>query len=233
MDPILISIVIFISVITLIKYLEHDFCISSLKYGRQIVSFIVGASIVTIFAELLNDIYTEVHSTNNLLVLLLPLSFIILMFIEQHVHKHIKKSKKNKELSSLLKWISFFSGLVVGMIAINNPQPTLFKEIIFLLVIGSYDLIREISFHLVQEGGHGAHFKRVLLSLSPFYGFALAFYLPIPEVLNVAILTVFGGALTYFMVREIVLPQEERIRPIFFSLGFLTMTAIFLVNFIA
>ena len=135
MDPILIAIIVFIIIVAVVKYIEHEICLSSSKYGTHLISFIVGASIVTIFAELLNDIYTEIHSINNLLVLLLPLSFVILMFIEQHVHNHIKEGKKKMELSRLLKGISFFSGFVVGMIAINNPQPTLFKEIIFLLVI--------------------------------------------------------------------------------------------------
>lgn len=208
-----ITIGIGIALMSIIKYFEDSFCLACRTNGRKIVSILIGAISVSIFVELLDDIYTGIHATQNLLVLFLPVGFIISLLIEKHINNHAK-NRKLKELGIFAKMISFFSGLIIGILAFQIIQGTLVKEIFFLLMLVSYDMIRDLSMHVIHEEKQKAtttqKISRVFLSLSPVYGLLIAWSLPITPFYNVSLLALFGGAMIYIVAKE-VLPKEKYI----------------------
>ncbi|MDA1061002.1 MAG: hypothetical protein O3B47_04370 [bacterium] len=234
MDPILLIVVIFLVILTVIKFFEDSFCLDATSAGRKIVSFLTGAAIVTVFLDLLDEIYLGIHAINDFVVLVLPVAFIVVFLLENHIYHHSKK-KKYKEQRILIKSISFLAGTLVGLIAMSNFQENIFKEIIFMALIVSYDLMREVSLHLMHEDRPEKLSKidyllKILMSSSPFFGFFLAYYFDISDLVNIILLTIFGGAVIYVLMREII-PKEKDIYPIPFLTGVVFLMAIFFMNF--
>jgi hypothetical protein len=223
--------------LSVFKYYESKICVICHKQGKKVISFLVGATIITIFVELLDDVYLSVHSTNNLLILFLPFAFMILMLVERHIYRHRSKELMHKELKKMIKVLSFSSGFMIGLISVYDLKTTITTQIIFILFLLAFDFIRELSIHMI-EGEHKVRtipqkIKKVFYALSPVYGFTLAYFVAMPPYLKTSILSLFAGSMIYVLVKEVVVTREEKIQPPQFVAGALVMVAIFLVNSLA
>ncbi len=222
--------------LSIFKYFENHICYICKKKGQNIISFIVGATIITVFVELLNDIYHNIHANNHLLIVFLPLAFICLMLVERHIHTQKDRKHRQRELKALIQVISFVSGFVIGMVALLDMHYDLVKHTIFILFLLSYDFIREISIRLIEKPRKRSSMQLVayvFYCMSPIYGFLAARYLPISPGLKTVILASFGGAIMYVIVKEVIVRREEKVQPIPLVIGSLTMIAIFLLNALA
>ena len=224
---------IFLLIVSILKYFEEKVCLACYDEDHKIISFIVGATVVSLFVELLNDIYLRIHDTHSLIVLLLPFAFIMLMLVERHIREHIDDYKKGSELQVLMKTLSFFAGILIRMVAAFYPQENMFEAVIFLGILTSYHFISAISVHFIHEkqskDGKESFFGRILLVLSPFYGFAAVYFLNPSEIVNVSILTFFGCALIYVIIKE-VLPKGKGTKISYFLAGAALLAAVFITD---
>jgi hypothetical protein len=233
MDPVLTLTIVGLVLLSILRYAKHHICISCMKRGKNIISFIVGATIVVIFTELLNDIYSEVHRFNDLLILLVPIAFTASMYVERHIDHHKDHHEKEMEMELLTKNLSFFSGLVGGLLITNMEHKSLLSLTVFLVVIFAYDIIRGVSYHIIYEKHEAKHkkflaeLKNIALAAAPLYGFALARTFPVPELLQIVLISIFGGFLLHILLKEVVLPHAKKSCPRSFAAGFILFLLIF------
>lgn len=237
-NTLLIITLIFVFVVSALKYFEDRFCLACLRSGAQIISVILGATAVAMFTELLDGIYSGVHTTNNLFVLILPLSFIAFMFLHMHIYKHRDNVVQSKELNFMVKTITSFSDILIGILAATQIQDSVLAEMIFLGILLSYEAIEQLSMHIVHEEGVRREGKRVysvfsklLLSALPLIGFAYAYFIDISEVASVVILAVYGGTLFSVIMREILL-KERKMIPAYFLSGSGVFVMLFFINYL-
>jgi hypothetical protein len=109
---------IVLSALSFVKYIDKDFCLQTLKNGRSIISFLVGAAITLLFTEVLNEAYKEIHRIHDGLILILPLTFYLSMVFKNHIKNH-KGIRAKKEKSLYASILSFLSGIILGMIMLK------------------------------------------------------------------------------------------------------------------
>lgn len=230
-----IAVFIFLISFVILKYFEENFCLSSLKNGNKVKSFIVGAAIVATFAEIINNSYQEILKVDESLILLVPFALIIFMFIERHIDKHRDIKEKEKELALMIKSFSFFTNFLIGLLIVQNIQNSLSKEILFLGLLLSYHLVNEGSFHLIHEEHKKLDFsqkiKQFILALAVIYGATISYFINIPAILNVGFIAFFTGALIYVFIRAIA-SQEEKTITSYFLAGALTVASMLMITFL-
>lgn len=235
MTQVQIAIIIFLVIITTLKYFEENFCLSGLKHGQKVISFIIGAAIVATFTEILNSTYQEILATYEPIILIIPFTLIIFMFIEQHIEKHKETKERKKEIAIMIKSLSFLTSFLIGLLIILNVQNTLSKEIIFLGILLSYHMVKEGAFHLIHEEHKkmtiSRRIKQAILALAAFYGVLLGSLINISETTNAAFLALFTGALIYILIRAII-PREDKAIPSYFLAGAFSITILFIIDFL-
>ena len=232
----LVITLVFVFFVSVLKYFEDRFCLTCFTRGRQIVSVILGATVVAMFTELLDGIYSGIHNTNNLFVLILPLTFIAFMFLHMHIYKHRDNQIQSSELNFTVKTITSLSDVLIGILAATQIQDSILSEMIFLGILLSYEVIEQLSMHIVHEEGFRRESKKaysvffkLFLSALPLIGFAYAYFIGISEAASVIILALYGGTLFSVIVREI-LSQERKMMPAYFLSGSGVFILLFFIN---
>lgn len=232
-NPLLAVIFVFILSISALKYFEDRFCLACLASGRKIISIVIGATVVALFTELLDSVYLGIHSTNKLFVLILPLSFIIFIFLYRHIYKHKDNQEQSKELNTVVKTLTSFSDVLMGILAFTHIQSDLLSEIIFLGILLAYELIEQLSLHIIHEENGlkkpRSELRKIFLSLLPLFGFLYAYFIGVSETTSAVLLAIYGGTVFSVMVREI-FSQERKILPYYFLTGASLFVILFLIN---
>lgn len=223
----------FIFLITVLQYFEDRFCIGCLLYGQQIISVVIGATVVALFTEILDSAYLNIHGTNDFFVLIIPISFIVFLFLYRHIYSHGDDEKKSDELSMAMRFMAVFSDLLVGLLAFTHLKTDLFSEIVFLGILFSYELIEQLSFHLVHENKvtdkpRGV-LKKVFFSLWALFGFVYAYFVGISEISSAVLIAIYAGAVFSVVVREIFSKERKIVFPYFLG-GGLFFSVLFLVD---
>lgn len=235
MDTLLLmSAFVFVLLISVLQYFEDRFCIACLVYGHKMVSMIIGATIVALFTELLDSAYLSIHNTNNLLALVIPLAFVAFLFLYRHIFGHKNNASKSRELTFSMRFLASFSDLLVGILAIAQIKNDLFSEIVFLGILLAYELIEQLSFHLVHEETVIVErpyniLKKIGFSLWALIGFAYAYFIGISATLGAVLFAIYSGAVFSVVVREI-FSQERKILPYYFLAGLFFFSALFVVD---
>lgn len=229
----LIVIVAFVILITVLQYFEDRFCLVCLTYGQKIISVIIGATIVALFTEILDGAYVKIHSVNDLFVLIIPVSFMSFFLMYRHVFKHDGGETRTKELNGLVKFLASFSDVLIGILVVSQVKTDIFSEVIFLVILLSYELIEQLSFHLIHEEKtsikpHSA-LKKAVFSSWALLGFLYAYFIGISEMVSVILFAIYAGAVFSLAVREI-FSQERKIILSYFFGGMVTFTALFLID---
>lgn len=222
----------FVIGLSIFRYFEEDICLASFTYGRKIVSFIIGAMIPIIFLELLNDVYLQIHTTHDILALLLPFGFIASFLIERHIYSHPKRKNKKKELHKMYAIVSSISAFLLGIIFATNIQATLYQEILLLVTFCLFHIMSSIYVHHIDEketNMHSSKLRRLIYAFSPVYGFAFALTIQLPQVISVSLFAIFSGALMHVIVDDIMTEEKETILS-WFLIGALLFTGLFTVD---
>lgn len=220
-----------LTVLSAVKFIDKGICLKSLKHGRSIISFLVGAAITLLFTQVLNDAYKEIHRLNDLLILILPATFYISMVFKNHIKNH-KGFRAKREKSLYASILSFVSGTILGMIAYSTLDDSISGAIILLATLLVYELVSDLSIHIYHEKTFGKKnkiIKKILHSLSPFYGFAIGAFTNFGELAAVSLVIAFSGAFLYIILEEI-FPHEGELNLSSFIIGMLTLMVVFLIN---
>lgn len=234
MDNLLLIIAFaFVILITVLQYFEDRFCLACLTYGQKVISIIIGATIIALFTEILDGAYVKIHSVNDLFVLIMPLAFVAFFLVYRHIFKHGGGEIRTKELNGLVKFLASFSDVLIGILVVSQIKTDIFPEVIFLAILLSYELIEQLSFHLIHEGKAGAvshsGLKKILFSSWALLGFLYAYFIGISETASVILFAIYAGAIFSLVVREI-FSQERKISLPYFFMGMVIFTALFLID---
>lgn len=234
MDNILLTVIfVFILCISALKYFEDRFCFACLTSGRKIISIVIGATVVALFTELLDSVYLGIHSTDKRFVLILPVSFIVFIFLYRHIYKHKDNQEQSRELNMVVKTLTSFSDILIGILAVTHIQSNLLSEIIFLGILLAYELIEQLSLHVIHEenGSKKPHseLRKIFLSLWPLLGFLYAYFIGVSETTSAVLLAIYGGTVFSVMVREI-FSQERKILSSYFLTGASAFVILFFIN---
>ncbi|MGE3278667.1 MAG: hypothetical protein AB7J40_02600 [Candidatus Altimarinota bacterium] len=168
-----------------------------------------------------------------MLTLILPASFILFFFIERAALQGKAAEKKWYAVDLLNSSVSISSGILVGMISYSSLEGNPSQYAMLLIIIVFFSLINALSFHAIHEHqkplSPKEKFLRTLSSSTPFYGAFLAYAIQIPMVIQVLLTSIFAGALTYVMIREIH-SRERSVLPFYFLLGCSLATIVFLFD---
>lgn len=232
-NPLLIIVVAFIILITFLQYFEDRFCLACLTYGQKVISIIIGATIIALFTEILDGAYVKIHSVNDLFVLIIPLSFMAFFLMYRHVFKHDGGKTRTKELNGLVKFLASFSDVLIGILVVSQIKTDIFAEVIFLVILLSYELIEQLSFHLIHEEKvlvkpRGV-LKKVIFSSWALLGFLYAYFIGVSQTVSVVLFAIYAGAVFSLVVREI-FSQERKIVLSYFFAGMAIFTILFFVD---
>lgn len=218
---------------SVLKYFEDRFCLACLSYGRKITSVVIGATVISLFTELLDSIYTGIHETNKLLVLILPISFILFFFLHRHIYQHKDSQRQSNELNTVVKTAMSFSDVLIGILAVSQVRNNLLSEFIFLGILLSYELIEQLSFHIIHEKKSSqkmcSQLQKIFLSIWPLLGFLYAYFIGVSEMITTVLLAIYGGIVFSIIVREI-FSQERKILPVYFLAGTSSFILLFFIN---
>ncbi|MBI2453145.1 hypothetical protein HYV56_00405 [Candidatus Peregrinibacteria bacterium] len=146
------------------------------------------------------------------------------MFLHMHIYKHSDNQKQSAELNLMVKIITSLSDILIGILAATQIQNGVLSEIIFLGILLSYEVIEQLSMHIVHEESAPIESKKtysvffkLFLSALPLIGFAYAYFIGISETASVVILAVYGGTLFSVIVREILSQERKMISSYFIS----------------
>ena len=175
-----------------------------------------------IFLELLKDTYENIHETNDLLALFLPLGAIISYIIERHIYVDLRKKAKLRELHNMYLIFSSAFAFIIGMIFVDNLQSTLFEEILFLVTFLLFHLMSSIYMHHIDDTEtkvrHTSLSVVLILAFTPMYGVIFATYAHISEIANTIILALFSGAYIHVVVDDI-MAEERKTHALYFIGG--------------
>lgn len=226
-------VIIFVGLISVLKYFEDRFCFACLTHGRKITSAVIGATVIALFTELLDDVYAGIHETNKLLVLILPVSFIFFFFLHRHIYQHKDSQQQSRELNLMVKTAMSFSDVLIGILAVSQIQSNLLSEFIFLSILLSYELIEQLSLHIIHEENsvRETHnpLRRILFSIWPLLGFFYAYLVGVSEMTSALLLAIYAGTAFSIIVREI-FSQERKILPVYFLTGTGLFILLFFIN---
>ncbi len=221
-NSLVVAVWICVVVYGLFRFAEDHIRLGALPHARKIISFIVGAMIPIIFLELLKDTYENIHETNDLLALFLPLGAIISYIIERHIYGDLRKREKLHELHNMYLIFSSVFAFIIGMIFIDNLQETLFEEILFLITFLLFHLMSSIYMHHIDDTEtkvrHTPLFIVLLLAFTPVYGVFFGTFVHISEVTNTIILALFSGAYIHVVVDD-VMAEERKTHALYFVGG--------------
>lgn len=222
---------IVLSTLSVVKYIDKDFCLQTLKHGRSIISFLVGAAITLLFTQVLNEAYKEIHKISDLLILILPFTFYLSMVFKNHIKNHSGfRAKKEKSLYASI--LSFVSGIILGMIVFSTVSESIVASGVLLSTLLIYELVSDLSIHIYHKKTFGkkhVRIKQVLLAASPFYGFAIGALTKFGQIFSVSLIIAFSGAFLYIILEEI-FPREGELNMNNFLQGMVTLSALFLLN---
>ncbi len=195
----------------------------------ELISFSSGISIVYIFLFLLPEItrYAEIINVKYEYFIIL-LGFILLHLVEKLIYKHSRSIELRKELKFEHSIAFFIYHFLVGIIFVKLFQTTISRGVLFGITILFHSAISGLSMQEIHYHIRESEIMKIILSSSTILGTITGLLLSIPNKEYYALLSFITGVIFYVIIRD-ALPEDRKGKPLFFMIGVLFYTIIFLL----
>ncbi len=207
MIPVVISLVIFLSNLSVLHYFAKSACILCSRFGRFLVPFGMGFSVVLLLFRLLPSTFRENLSGSFMFLAAPTISFLVFFLLDHLIFRRVVKQKLTYDLKAVHGTILFFMNVLAGILLYNIFNTDKVLAYIFAIPLLFLTMTENSSFHLVNEREY--EFVYVLGSLAVSIGVIVAIILPVAELFQQVIFSFLMGWFLFAFLQEL-LQKKER-----------------------
>ncbi len=184
----------------------------------QFASFVAGASASYLFLNLMPHVYAGVARLDRWVFLFILFGFVLVHVLEKYFYQHARGEEfrfKNRELHF---GIFFLYYLILGAIFLDLLESGIIRGVLFAVPVLFYAAVSRMSFGEIHGHIRAQHIFRILIALATVGGVLLAWFVTIPDIVRLVLLSFIIGSLLHIIVVDFV-PKEAEGRPAYFAVG--------------